>query len=64
MILLAAVALAFVASPFVHATGPFAGFEKARAIPAGIIGIAGTAVITVWGWLLLRDKGRGDPGQS
>jgi len=53
-ILLLALALAFYFSPFVHASGAFANFEKSRAIPAGLIGICGTVVIIVWGWVLLR----------
>ena len=59
LILMGALAYAFYASPFVNATGSFAGFEKARAIPAGLIGIGGTMVILVWGWFLLRSRKQG-----
>jgi hypothetical protein len=48
---------AFWASPFVHSSSAFASFEKSRAIPAGMIGICGTAIILVWGWALLRKRG-------
>jgi len=65
LILMGALAYAFRVSPFVNATGAFAGFEKARAIPAGLIGIFGTLVILVWGWLVLRrNKECNRDGQS
>jgi len=64
IILLAGLIYAFWASPFVHATGPFANFQKARAIPAGIIGIAGTVLILVWGWILLKRDQTDKPGNS
>jgi len=62
LILIGALAYAFYASPFVNATGSFAGFEKARAIPAGLIGICGTLLVLVWGWFLLisRKSGKKD----
>jgi hypothetical protein len=53
-ILVLALAYAFFHSPFVNATGAFANFEKARAVPAGLIGIFGTIAVFVWSWLLLR----------
>jgi hypothetical protein len=59
LVLLGVLVFAYQGSPFVNATGPFAGFEKARAIPAGLIGIGGTLAVTVWGWLLLRSGRRG-----
>ena len=62
MALLAATAYALWASPFVRATGPFANFEKGRAIPAGLIGICGTVIIILWGWLLMRIKGGNNQG--
>lgn len=55
--MLATIACAFWASPFVRATGVFANFEKGRAIPAGMIGICGTVIFILWGWLLMRVKG-------
>ncbi len=58
--LLLALGYAYFRSPFIHAQGPFAQFQEQRAIPALGIGIAGAIVIAVWGYLLLRRKGRDD----
>ena len=48
----------FFKSPFIHSAGIFAQFEKARAIPALILGLTGTILLLFWGWILLRG-GRG-----
>ena len=63
ILLLIILGWAFWASPFVHSQSAFAAFEKSRAIPAGLIGICGTLVILVWGWALLRKRGK-DGGQD
>ena len=63
ILLLVILGCAFWASPFVHSQSAFASFEKSRAIPAGIIGICGTLIILIWGWALLRKRGK-DSGQD
>jgi len=58
--LFAAILVAFIKSPFVHSQSPFARFERETAIPAGLIGLLGTLVILIWGWLLLRKQGKSE----
>ena len=52
LMLILAVVLA--KSPFLYSSGPLAEFEHSRAFSAGIIGIAGTLILTLGGWLLLK----------
>lgn len=63
-IMLACLIYAFLASPFVNSTGPFANFQKARAIPAALSAISGTLLILLWGFGILKRKHKDKAGTN